>query len=127
MGTAGTAGLDTAGDDVVFCVKEKSRPFEAVEDVAVGFGTAALVGRLSKKLPPLNGGGEVTCGAEGVAFGGMELDSPAMPEKAEEAGAAAGFAVLGVEKFNPPNALARPPNASCLAAGVEAMPPNDDS
>jgi hypothetical protein len=41
-------------------VKEKSNPFRADGDVTVGFTAGALDGKLSKKPPPLKGGGEVT-------------------------------------------------------------------
>ena len=43
----------------VLWVNEKSSPFKAEGEVTVGFAAGAFEGRLSKKLPPLSGGGEV--------------------------------------------------------------------
>ena len=54
-------GIDVAafvcgiGADVVFCVKEKSRPFDGA-----GLGADGLLTELAKKSPPLKGGGDET-------------------------------------------------------------------
>ena len=41
-------------------MKEKSSPFEADAEATIGFAAWAFDGMLSKKLPPLSGGGDVT-------------------------------------------------------------------
>lgn len=113
---------------VILDVKEKSNPFELDGAVTAGLETGAFEGKLSKKLPPLKGGGEVTCGAEGVALAGTGLVKLLKPENADEAGGAAGFGALLLGKLSPPNASARPPNASCFRGGaVDVIPPNDGS
>jgi hypothetical protein len=110
-------------------VKEKSSPFSEEEgELTVGFTAVAFDGRLSKKLPPLSGGGEVTCGADGAAFGAVTgLAKLPKAEKAEAGCGADDFVavVFVLGKLKPPKASARPPNASCFAAGVGAIPPNE--
>ena len=54
------AGLGAGGEaGVAFCVKEKSSVFLAC-GAGAGCGAGGLVGVLSKKLPPLSGGGDET-------------------------------------------------------------------
>jgi hypothetical protein len=123
------------------CVKAKSSPFkEGRVEVADGLGwIGGLEGRLSKKLPPLSGGGDVTGGAEGVDFGGIEL---ADTELGALCGTVAGdvktgdvmdggdFGVPEDPKLSPPRSFVRllktspwrvgpdiPPNEGCLLCG----------
>lgn len=87
----------------------------------VGFESGA-----SKKLPPTSGGGDVTCGAEGVALTIIGLENPPRPEKAFVVGCIGGDlteVVLG--KLKLPNASVRPPNESDCAGTADAMPPKD--
>lgn len=67
---AGAIDFGAGGGD---CVKAKSRPFDgAGAGTGGGFGCVeAPDGALSKKLPPLNGGGDVTFGADGEDLAGM--------------------------------------------------------
>lgn len=89
-GIDAATGLDAAwgrgGEAALMLdVKEKSKPLDAEGDMALDRGAGVWVGRLSKKLPPLNGGGEVTCGAEGVALAGIEFVRLLRPLNADEA------------------------------------------
>lgn len=96
--------------------------------MTVGLSIEVFDGTVSKKLPPLNSGGEVICGAEGVAFGGTGLVRLPKAENADDGCAGgAGFAALVLLKFSPPKASASPPKASPVAAGGEVIPPNDGS
>lgn len=89
-------------------------------------GAGAFDGMLSKKPPPLKGGGEVTWGAEGVAFDGTELVRLPKAENAE--GCAGGdVTVFVLGKLNPPKASASPPKESCFASGGEVIAPNEGS
>lgn len=113
---------------LILDVKEKSNPFELDGDITLAVEAGAFEGKLSKKLPPLKGGGEVTCGAEGVALAGTGLVKLLKPENADEACGAAGFGALLLGKLRPLNASARPPNASCFRGGaVDVIPPKDGS
>jgi len=96
-------------------------------EVTVGFSAGAFDGRLSKKLPPLKGGGDVACGPEGAAFDGTELVRPPKAEKAEDGCAGGDIAVVVLEKLIPPKASASPPNASCFASGGDVIAPKDGS
>jgi hypothetical protein len=91
-----------------------------------------LFGAMSKKLPPLSEGGDVTCAAEGVALTGM-AEGKLRPENPEDGDCTGGDCTAGdltVEgpegKLRPPNAAARPPKASFGCAGGDDIPPNDD-
>lgn len=124
-GFGAAAGVCVAG-----CwVKAKSNPLDAAGEMTEGFGAAGLDGKLSKKPPPLRGGGEVICGAEGAAFAGRELVRLPNAEKLDDvcADGGGGLAVLVLGKLRPPNASASPPKASCLGAEGAAMAPNEDS
>lgn len=111
------------------CVKAKSSPLDADGEATVGFGAGALEGRLSKKPPPLSGGGEVICGADGAAFAGRELVRLPKLEKPDDvcAGGGGDLDVFVLEKFNPPNASARPPNASCFEPEDVGTAPKEGS
>ena len=55
------AGFGGGGEVAwIFDVNEKSNPFELEGEVTLALGAGAFEGRLSKKLPPIKGGGEVT-------------------------------------------------------------------
>lgn len=85
-----SAGIDVAGFDateggdglVTCCVKEKFRAFCCGASVAAGLGAGGFVVVPEKKWPPLRGGGEDICGAEGAAFVGTAVEkfNPANPE-----------------------------------------------
>ena len=95
-------------------VKEKSRaPLGWRGAGLAGFDIGGLLGVMSKKFPPLRGGGEVTWGAEGIAFVGT-ADGKLKPEKAEEGDCTGGDLAVEAddEKFKPPKASARPPKES---------------
>ena len=80
------AGLGAGGEaGVAFCVKEKSRPLLSFRGTVTGLGAGGwvVVGVISKKLPPLRGGGDVTCGAIAVALVGIAVGNPLMPPNAE--------------------------------------------
>jgi hypothetical protein len=81
--TEGTGAARGGGGDagVAFWVKEKSRGFLGC-GAAAGLGAGGLVGVASKKLPPLRGGGEETCAAEGVAFLCIDVGKLVSPAKA---------------------------------------------
>lgn len=101
---------------------------------------------MSKKLPPLRGGGEVTDAADGGDFAGTEVGKlnpvneeeddcaggdldwlvlgKLNPVSEEEDGGAGGGLLLG--KLKPPNASVSPPKASgFVVVEGEVMPPND--
>lgn len=143
------AGMDVVvgcatGGDGVFCVKEKFKEFDAADiGACAGFGAAGLLAVPPKKFPPLNGGGEDTCAATGGAFAGTLVGKP-KPANADEDDGGGGDVAVGklneeledwtgggdlvlvaVEKFIPPNASAKPPNASGLGAGGDDIPPKD--
>jgi len=122
-------------------VKEKLSPLDACGTTA-GFGAGGLVAVGEKKSPPLNGGGEVTWVGAGAAFTGTALgklrpvkeddcdagDATADGKPNAEAGDCTGgdLAVEGpLEKLIPPNASAKPPNASCLGAAGDDIPPKE--
>lgn len=91
----GTAGLGFVNAGA--CAKEKSRPLKD----EVLFGTdcgccATFGGALSKKFPPLKGGGEVTCGADGVDLGANAF----MLARFENADCAVGFGAVLLESLD---------------------------
>ena len=70
LDAAGTAGFGAVNAEE--WAKEKSRPFN--DELALGTEGCCCCwtgfgGVLSKKLPPLKGGGDITCGADGVDLG----------------------------------------------------------
>lgn len=104
------------------CAKEKSSPLKD----EVLFGTncgccATFGGALSKKFPPLKGGGEVTCGADGVDL----CTNAFMLPRFENADCAVGFEVVLLGKLRPAKASVTTPNGSFCPAGGDVMPPND--
>lgn len=108
-------------------MKAKSRPFEGAR--AGGGGgfdcTGGLVGTLSKKLPPLRGGGEEICGATGGDFRGGGLLKPLMPEKADCPDCDGGdFTEFEAGKLSPLKASFRPPREFRWAGGDD-RPPNE--
>lgn len=108
IGTAGFGAVNADG-----CAKAKSRPFN--EELFLGAGGCCcgigFGGALSKKLPPLKGGGEVTCGADGVALGDKALALLKF-EKADCAGCGGDFGVAVVGKLRPAKASVMPPKGS---------------
>lgn len=71
-------------------------------------------GALSKKLPPLRGGGEVSWGAEG--FDLDEIEPPRRPLLGKAVGAGCeggGFTDPDDGKLSPLKASVRPPKESC--------------
>jgi hypothetical protein len=137
---AGGLGAAAACGAARPCGDMKPVPKAEPGEVTADFATGAVDGMLSKKPPPLRGGGEVICGADGVDFAGTALakapNADAVDEACtegegpnadavEEACTGGDIAGLGLEKFIPPNASARPPKASCFAMGGEVIPPND--
>lgn len=120
IGTAGV-GLVNAGA----CAKEKSRPFrDEVFFGTGGFCCTTLGGALSKKFPPLNGGGEVTCGAEGVDLGANAFTLPRL-ENADCVDCGVDFEVVLLGKLRPAKASVIPPNVSFCTVGGDDMLPND--
>jgi len=128
LGTGGGAGAAAGAEGTTgFWANEKSNPPVGWRGVAFnGCGAGSLLGAMSKKLPPLSGGGDVTWGADGVALAGMAVGK-LKPENPDEGDCTGGdFAVeADDEKLRPPKASARPPNASFCCAGGEDIPPND--
>ena len=93
----------------------------------MGLEVVAFDGRLSKKLPPLNGGCEVIWGAEGAAFAAIGLLKLPRPENAGEICAGGDPAVFVLGKLNPPKASVSPPKASCLGTGGDVMAAKEGS
>ena len=85
-----------------------------------------MEGTLSKKLPPLSGGGDVTCGAEGGDLSGSGLLKPLIPKKSDCAGFGAAGALADPDEGNlrPLKASVRPPKESCWTGGDD-RPPNE--
>lgn len=127
----GLAGEGTFGGGGGDCVKAKSRPFDGARAGAGGdFGCVeGAGGRLSKKVPPLKGGGDVTFGADGADLVGMLGVNLLRSENADCCfGGGGGDVVEG--KLRPLKAFVKPPKASGCAGGGdcgggEAMPPKD--
>ena len=120
---AGTAGFGESyvGD----WAKAKSRPFRD----ALGFGTEGCCcdlgfgGARSKKFPPLKGGGEVTCGTEGVALGENDVALLSF-ENTDCVGCGGDFGAAAVGKLRPAKASVIPPKGS-FEGGGDDMPPSD--
>jgi hypothetical protein len=112
------------------CTKSKPRPLDGFGGSGGGawnIGSSIFFdGRLSKKPPALNGGGEDNCGAEGVDFLGID-EASALGVMNEGFVCGGGNVIaLEVEKFRPPKASVSPLKASCdFPAGGDA-PPKDD-
>jgi hypothetical protein len=125
FGTIGTAGLGIVNAEA--CAKEKSRPFN--EDVLFGTGggcCATLGGVLSKKFPPLRGGGEVTCGADGVDLGANAVVLPRFENAdCDCVDCGVGFEAVVLGKLRPAKASVMPPNGSFCPTGGDPMLPND--
>lgn len=126
-GLADEEDLGGGGGD---CAKAKSRPLDGALTGAGGdFGcTEAADGAVSKKLPPLKGGGDVTLGAEGADLVEMLGARLPRPENGDWCfGCGGGDAWDG--KLRPLKALVRPPKASVCGGGDDCggddRPPNE--
>lgn len=74
---------------------------------------------MSKKLPPLNGGGEDSCGAETVDFICADVANTLAPEGLGGGGGDIGS--FEPRKLSPPKASASPPKVCGDCAGVRLI------
>jgi hypothetical protein len=84
-------------------------------------------GRLSKKPPPLNRGGENNCGADGVDFAGTDVANAVVVENEDFGGGCGGADAVAPElgKLRPLKASVSPPNASCGRVAGDEGPPKE--
>ena len=83
-----------------------------------------MEGKLSKKPPPLKGGGEDNCGADGVDFAGTAVANAFVVEK-EDFGGGCGGGAPELGKLRPLKASVRPPKASCDRVAGDEGPPKE--